>query len=148
MKVHANAALGPAGRLALVEPIRSGVTAPGKCARGAGSTIPLAPTAAHDCSMPTPSTRSASGGNAPAGGRSWLPARSAAATRPSGRCWRAMGSHGRRRRRGRRHDATSGLSRRSPPHGHFALRAFGHAVTGDRSPRSRKWMDPRYPRRL
>jgi transposase len=42
MKVHANAALGPAGRLALVEAIESGMTL-----RAAAAALNVAPATAH-----------------------------------------------------------------------------------------------------
>ncbi len=88
-----------------------------------------------------------SGGSAPAGVRDWSPARSAATTRPSGRCWPRHGIS--RPPRAPREEAqryewpcpgdllhmdTSRYARFERP---------GHAVTGDRSQRSRKWMDPK-----
>jgi hypothetical protein len=69
MKVHVNAVLGPAGRLALVQAIESGATAhrwwhrrldasAEECGQDTGCSIaPLVPTAARGCSMAIPKER-------------------------------------------------------------------------------------------
>ena len=126
MKVHANAALGPAGRLALCEAIESGMTL-----RAAAAALNVAPATAHRwwhrwraatergarlgrmasrplLAPPTPATaarapprRSRSCGPAarPASARGGWPGSAAGPARRSGRCFTATGSRGGARRR-------------------------------------------------
>jgi hypothetical protein len=150
MKVHANAVLGPAGRLALVQAIESGMTQ--KAAAAAFCVAPATahrwwhrrldasaeevrsgswlldrscvPIAAHGCSIAIPRSGSASGGNALAGDRAWWPARSTAITRPFGRSSPATASRARHGRLEKRPSAMSGPARRPAAYGYFALRAL------------------------
>jgi transposase InsO family protein len=172
MKVHANAALGPAGRLALVEAIESGMTQ-----KAAAAAFCVAPATAHRWwhrRLQATAEERRSGG--------WLLDRSSrphrsprlldADTQERICEWRERTGWGPRLVAGKvgRHHSTvwkvlarHGISR--PPRVpreearryewpcpgdllHMDTSRYarferpGHAVTGDRSQRSRKWMDP------
>jgi transposase InsO family protein len=173
MKVHANAALGPAGRLALVEAIESGMTL-----RAAAAALNVAPATAHRWWH-----RRLRASSEELRSRSWLLDRSSRPHRSprlldpetQGRIcdWRRRTGWEPRLVAGRvgRHHSTvwkvlarHGISR--PPRApreearryewpcpgdllHMDTSRYarferpGHAVTGDRSQRSRKWMDPK-----
>jgi len=172
MKVHANAALGPAGRLALVEAIESGMTL-----RAAAAALNVAPATAHRWWH-----RHRQASAAERRSKSWLLDRSSrphhsprlldAETQKRICEWRRRTGWGPRLVAGKvgRHHSTvwkvlarHGLSRpeRAPREEacryewpcpgdllHMDTSRYarferpGHAVTGDRSQRSRKWMDP------
>jgi len=172
MKVHANAALGPAGRLALVEAIESGMTL-----RAAAAALNVAPATAHRWWH-----RHQQASAEERRSKSWLLDRSSrphhsprlldAETQKRICEWRRRTGWGPRLVAGEvgRHHSTvwkvlarHGISR-APSASREEARRYewpcpgdllhmdtsryarferpGHAVTGDRSQRSRKWMDP------
>jgi transposase InsO family protein len=172
MKVHANAALGPAGRLALVEAIESGMTQ-----KAAAAAFCVAPATAHrwwhrrlDASAEEVQIRCCASASSSRGLR-WGREERSSSQLPE-REWRERTGWGPRLVAGKvgRHHSTvwkvlarHGISR--PPRApreearryewpcpgdllHMDTSRYarferpGHAVTGDRSQRSRKWMDP------
>ena len=165
MYLHANAKLGLAGRLALVQAVEGGCSM--RRGRGlqrlAGDGASLVASLAGggrggrgtlSCLFDRSSRRSRSRGSSrrssrrrsapaaarPAGGRGWSRARPASRTRPSGRCSGGPGSRG-------RHGAKQPANRYEWPCPgdllHMDVSRYarflrpGHAVTGDRSQRSR-----------